>query len=347
VRAQESNLPQQDRGCLLPRLFILACIAAALWAFPPFASAQEMPGQPQEEVVANLAAGRVVIAVVKDAILIGTIENPVEAQTRTPIPTQITSERVGIVLGADQWFSPSSHQEFARLDKELPHLRRETAPTTPRLQPSQAGQEATDIQAVGQGVLERLNEVAPRLHTNINWPQGEPIVELILAGYLPAYGPEVWQLTYGIEQAPEHGEYWSTRVLRPRLLQIWPPEKGEPHTLVEFVYPPSDASPSLMDLLRKKDPRLEAICASDSKMREIAGRLLAGESGKITATDTLQFLRAAFNVIAPPNTHQTMAVLSVEKGFEWILAPPPEPKGPVQEKPREPGAPTLLKPPSR
>ena len=64
---------------LLAIIFILAEMAAR-------ASSQDQPGTPSEETVANLAAGRVIIAVVKDAILIATVENPIEAETRPPTP---------------------------------------------------------------------------------------------------------------------------------------------------------------------------------------------------------------------------------------------------------------------
>lgn len=325
----------------------IACFAAALCGTAPRALAQEEPGQRQEEVVANLAAGRVVIVVLKDAILIGTAENPVEAQTRVPAPVQLAGLRVGVLLGAVDWFSPSSHQEVARLDKELPHLRVATLfSNTPHLQQEQSGQEAVDIQSIGQGLFDRLREPAARLHTEIHWPENEPFVELLIAGFLPNYGPEVWQVTYGLRQLPAHGDFWDTRVQRPRYLQIWPPDKGQPHALMEFRYPAGEASPSLVDLLRQKDPRLEKICAADPQMKEVAEHLLAGETPKIPAADAVPFFRAALEAITPPNARATVSIMRAEKGFEWILAPPPEPKKPEEEKQREPGAPTLVKPPS-
>ena len=64
--------------------FRLASIAAAMAALPtlvlppPSAPAQETTQAAGQELVANLAAGEVVIAVVKDAILIATVENPIE-----------------------------------------------------------------------------------------------------------------------------------------------------------------------------------------------------------------------------------------------------------------------------
>jgi hypothetical protein len=326
---------------------VLALVfGACLGVMPLWLRAQaQQPGTPTEEIVANLAAGRVVIAVVKDAILIGTVENPIEEGAHPPIPVPIATDRLGVVLGAVDWFSPSSHQELARLDQELPHLRPELVAPTPHIGAVQGGGEATDIEAVGQGLLERLDQVAPQLHAKLDLPESEPLAELIVADYLPGYGPEVWQLSYGIQQEEQDNDYWTTRVLRPTYLQFWPPEKGQPRTLVEFAYPPDNPPPTLLELLRNHDPRLEKITASDPKMAEVANRFLQGESNKIPSAEAIQFLRAVLDAIAPPNAAETMASITEESGFAWILAPPPEPKSPVVPEARRPGAPTLMGPP--
>ncbi len=135
-------------------------------------------------------------------------------------------------------------------------------------------------------------------------------------------------------------DYYDTHVSHPAYLQFWPPEKGQPHTLVEFQYPPEKPAPTLLDLLRQKDPRMEKICASDAKMREVADRFLEGQSGKILAADATQFLRAALAVLAPQDARQTMAVIGVETGFEWILRPPPEPKRANAQPSNKKGPPT-------
>jgi hypothetical protein len=315
--------------------------------------AQETPEAPGEEVVVNLATGRVIIAVVKDAILIATVENPIEPQTHPPIPVQLSGRRAGIMLGAVDWFSPSSQLELARLDRELPRLRGHFANAAPGPHLDQAGtnSEATDIESVGQGVFERLNVVANNLHAKLDWPPDEPVAELIVADYIQGYGPEVWQLTFLVKQEIKRLDYYDTHASHPTYVQIWPPEKGQPHTLVEFQYPPDKTLPTLLDLLRQKDPRIEKICASDAKMRDVADGLLAGQSNRLLSVDATQFLRAALAVLSPPNARQTMAAIGVETGFEWILRPPAEPKRPAtaQQKDQEQHgeeAPSLLKPPS-
>lgn len=325
-----------SRALLAPLLIvILAQISAR-------ASLQDQPGTPSEETVANLAAGRVIIAVVKDAILIATIENPIEAETRPPTPVVVSSERAGILLGADDWSSPSSKQELAHLDVELPRLRSHLAPSSPHLQAEQGGGEATDVEAIGQGLLERLNEVAQNLHGKVNLSADEPLTELILVGYLPGYGPDIWTLTYQIQQQEQDSDYWTTRVLRPSYLQFWPPEKGQPRTLLEFSYPNDNAPTPVLELLRQKDPRIEPIIHSDPKMAEVASRFLAGESNKVLAADATQFLRAILSALAPAKARETMCSVREETGLEWILAPPTEQKPPGTRSERPPGAPSLI-----
>jgi hypothetical protein len=322
---------------------LVSAIAITFWPRP--IAAQQVQDVPTEEVVVNFAAGRVVIAVVKDAILIGTIENPIEPQTHPPIPVQMNRTRAGILLGAVDWFSPSSQLQLARLDTELPHLHGHFTASNPHLNQAQATPEATDLEALGQNLFERMNVVAGNLHGKLDWPAAEPVAQLILADYLQGYGPEVWELSFTLSQEMQRLDYYDTHISHPAYLQSWPPEKGQPRTLLEFQYPPENTTPTLLDLLRQKDPRLEKLCASDAKMREVADRFLEGQSGKIVAADATQFLRAALTVLAPPNARETMASIGLDSGFEWILRPPPEPKRPTSqaEGERPADAPSLLK----
>lgn len=306
--------------------------------------AQDDSQQTVEEVVVNQAAGRVVIAVVKHAILVATAENPIEPGTRPPIPTQVSTMRAGILLGADEWASPSLQKDLGRLDQELPHLNSPLAAgaDTPTLGGATANTEASDIESIGKAVRQRLGELAGNIHNGLDWPANSPVAQLVLADYASNYGPEVWQLTYSMEQEQQHGDFWVTNISDPVFLQIWPPEKGQPHTLMEFDFPQKDAPLSLLDLLKQKDPHLESVIQGDRTMANTANEFLTGDSLKISATDATQFLRAAMAAITPANQPQTMAVIRDENGFDWVLRPPAEPKPPKGARPA--GAPSLANP---
>lgn len=330
------------------RIFVVILLAAivAILCFsrPPYALAQNSTDQPTEEIVANLSAGRIIIIVTKDAILLGTVENPFEVQTHPPTPIVLSGERVGVLLGAIDWFSPTSQQDIARLDRELPRLRGHIAPMGPSLHHGEEGEEATDIELIGKGLEDRLNVIVKALHVQMDLPQGEPLAELIVTDYIPGYGPEVWHINYSMEQFPQRGDYWETRMHHPTYLQDWPPEKGQPLTLVEFDYPPDDKSTTLLEMLRQKDPRIEGFATSDPVMASVAGMLLRGISNKIATADGTQFMRAALHALAPPKARETMAVIGFQTGFDWILQPPAEPKKPAEQQARPADAPTLLKP---
>lgn len=326
----------------------LAFAALVLSLFSPFTaarqSAQDVPGAPGEEIVANLAAGRVIYLIVKDAILIATIENPIEPQTHVPAPVQMSTFRTGTVLGPEDWYSPSSQQQIARLDRELPHLRVAATEAKPSLSgPMTEQKDAVDLEMVGQGVRRRATDVVQDLHSQVNLPDDEPFLEILLADYISGYGPEVWQITYKLQQEEQRSDYWTTTVSYPAYEQFYPPEKGQPHTLLEFSYPPSEA-PALLDLLRQNDPRFSSLRGSDQKMAEVVDAILDGKAEKLSSAEALPFLRAAVDILAPPKTRVTFSQISQEDGFSWILPPPPEPKSPVKQPEREPGAPSLAHP---
>ena len=193
--------------------------------------------------------------------------------------------------------------------------------------------------------------VAKGLRSRVNLGEDEPFAQLIIADYLSGYGPEVWQLSYGMKQEQQKDDYWETRVLKPTYLQFWPPEKGQPKTLVEFDYPAQKRPPSLLELLKQKDPRLDRVRNSDPQMAMVASQIQT-DSTKLYAADTTQFLRAALTAVTLPDTRQTMSVIGMEKGFAWILRPPAEPEHAApaqtaeaqpQQKERPADAPSLLK----
>lgn len=309
---------------------------------PYFAAANPQTNQGEdEEVVANLAAGRAVVLVGKDGIAVGTLESRAEVDTRPPLIVPLGSYRVVVLLGAAEWITPGSTRPPLRMDIEL----RRAASQLAGFNREQAT-ETSDIEAIGIAFLEPLRAAAARLHRKLAWPQDELLVELLLVQYVEAYGPEVWSIRYNLEQDPLRGDFYRTRVPRPHYLQLYPPDKGQPHTLIESSYPHTGARlPLLVDLLKSNDPRLARLRSADEQLARAADRLDRGESRKLPADECLQFLRAALNSVAEEKSRQMIAVIREQKGLEWVAGEEEVATGPVNDKSREPGAPTLRKKP--
>lgn len=312
-------------------------ICAHLCLLPLVALSQ----QGEQDVVANLAAGRVVLWVADKGIVIGAVEHRVEPGARPPFIVPLGAHSVGILLGAAEWISPASGRPPVRLDRELTVLASEASRFRPATDPYLA---ASDIESIGVAFLERLRAVAGELHRKLDLQPEEPLVELLLVDYAQNYGPEVWLLRYRVAQEALRGDYWRTRVLRPSYTQLYPPEKGQPRTLIEVRYP-DDAGPALLDLLKQNDPRLTRLSTADARMARAAERVARGESHKASVGDATEFLRATLDVVGGTEVKQILGVLYEERGLEWVLAPPEPPEKAQEEKPHEPGAPTLRKKP--
>lgn len=325
----------------------VAALLGVLVAFFPSLVRPQETEEPEEEIVSNLAAGRVEIAVDKDGIVIATLEDRIEPNTRPPLIVPLGTRRAGVLLGAVDWVAVDSGIHFARLDGDLPKLH---GPTTvaaqgPRLQKEVSGGVAGDIEDVGAGLFDRLQSVVKPIHAKLDLASQQPIVELVLADYVEGYGAEVWVLSYTVEQLPLRGDYWETHVLRPHYTQLWPPEKGQPRNLMEITYPPGEVSPPLTALLRGEDPRVRRVAVANAETTALAELLSSGDTRKAQAADTIAFLRTTLDAIATSGAGQVAAVISEQTGFDWILPPVEEAKKPGGEKERPPGAPTLRKPP--
>lgn len=324
----------------LGRLFLsFAFVCVYLWFLPPPVSTQ----QGERDVVANLAAGRVILCVASDGIVIGAVEHGVEPGSGPPLAVPLGGGHIAILLGAVEWISPASDRPAVRLDRELPVLVRQARPPGPQLSKDPYST-AADIESVGVAFLERLRTVASELHRKLDLPSEEPLVELLLVGYAENYGPEAWLLRYRIAQEALRGDYWRTRVLRPSYTQLYPPEKGQPRTLIEVRYP-DGSGPGLLDLLNQNDPRLARLSNADPRMARVAEHLARGESHKAAAHDAAEFLRALLDATSGTQAKQILGILNQQRGLEWVLAPPEPPQKAEEGKPREPGAPTLRKPP--
>ena len=166
------------------------------------------------------------------------------------------------------------------------------------------------------------------------------------------YGPEAWTIDYHIRQDALGNDVWRTRVLRPSYNQLYPPEKGQPHTLVEVRYPPANRAkdnPELLDLLRQNDPRLQQASARQtSVLSKSVALVVEGQSQKSAVASDIDFLKSALPAVAPPQAQLTMAYVDYNRGFQWVLEPPKSAApAPTEEKPKEEGAPSLFHKPGR
>jgi hypothetical protein len=283
----------------------------------------------------NLAEGRVVICAAKDAILLAAMDAHGEAGSQPPEITTLSAVRMGVMLGAVEWVQPDSKDKPIRLDNEFRGLIAAALNTG-----NQAGNgfQASDIESIGIAVLERLRVLAGLLHHKINLGEDEPLIRIVLAGYVRDYGAEAWAIDYHIRQDALGNDIWRTRVLRPSYNQLYPPEKGKPKTFMEVRYPPenrANGEPELLDLLQQNDSRLAKIRAANEIQAKSVTLAVEGQSQKSDAASLVTFLKAALPAITPAETKLTMAKVDYDAGFQWILQPPKAPAAPPGEKPQD------------
>jgi hypothetical protein len=319
----------------MPKFFLLlACLLFLTRSVP----AQD------DEIVANLAGGRVIVHVAQDAILFAAIEHPLEAKSVPPRVASIGAGHIAIFLGASEWQAPAQPKPI-RLDHDIQAI---TPPDKRYQQPEGAGE--NDLEQIGVVFLEKLRPLVAQLHHKIDLKPDEPLFEIVLIGYAPQdYGPEVWILEYFVEQEEGgiKGDYWKTHIQRPRFTQLYPPEKHQPKVPVEARFPASLPGVPLLGLLQQNDPALIRLKNSDVRFAKVIQQIERGESQKANAGDAEDFLRAALPIIAG-NSSFIQGSLSETHGFHWVV-PPDEPvdkEYKAQEKNRPPEAPSLRRKPN-
>jgi len=330
----------------LPLFLILSVfICVHPWLLVPSAFAQEAGDQ---EVVVNLAEGRIVICAAKDGIILAAMDAHGEADSRPPTIEMVSSLRMGVMLGAVEWVRPDSAQAPIRLDNEFRGLVAAALNNSGRPKDADA---ANDIETLGIAVLERVRQVAALLHHKVDLGANEPLIRIILAGYVRDYGPEAWTIDYHIQQDDLGRDVWRTRVLRPTYNQLYPPEKGKPKTFIELRYPPENRAsdePELLDLLQQNDSRIAKFRAANEIQAKSVTLAAEGQSQKSDAASLVNFMKAALPAITSPETKLTMGMVDYDGGFKWIIQPPKAPAPPPGEKPRdqtpeEPEKPTLMR----
>lgn len=329
TRASRGNVA--SRSLCLRLLLVLLSLAAAIPAFPQ---------DREDEIVASLAGGRVIVHVAKDTIIFAAIDQPVEPNSIPPRVAGVDSTHIAVLFGASEWRIPADPKPI-RLDRNVVRLggreaRDDAAP----------GEAEPDLELIGTAFLEKLRPLIGQLHHKLDFSPDDPVFEMVIIGYAPGdYGPEVWVAEYHMEQeevATRGEEYWQTRLLRPHFTQLYPPEKHAPRLLVESRYPAGLKGPTLEAMIKSNDPRIAPL-TKEARFEKVLENLRAGSAQKAQSAESVEFMRAAVPLLASGSSY-VIGTLEEQRGLNWVV-PPTEPVEKAQEdKNRPPDAPTLRRP---
>ena len=329
------------RATTPPYVALFATILAGAFLLVPAAprAQSQYPSQNSgQEIVANLATGRVVVCVTKDGMLVGATSEKSEPGSHAPLFVPLVGGHVAVMLGAVEWIELNSGKPPMRLDRDLAGVSGVSTHAVANMDPNEAG----DLENLGMAFLERLRPVTGQLHHELGLKADEPIIQIVVAGYQKEYGPEVWVLSYRLQQRQLRDDYWDTLAQRPSYTQLYPPEKHDPRTLVEFRYPPEIKGPTLQELLGENDQRLAAVRSADPSAGAAAQLILDGATQKTNPEGATAFLRGAMTATAPAGSSLTLAILHEGDRFDWIIPPTEVPEKPDDK--RDPTAPTLRGP---
>ena len=298
----------------------------------------------EEEIVANLAGGRVIVHVANERIIFAAIDQPIELKSVPPRAMELDSTHIGILFGASEWQMPADPKPV-RLDRNFQRI----GAADPHYQGTYEGIAEPDLEAMGISFLEKLRPLVSQLHHRLDLSSDEPLFKVVVIGYAPKnYGPEIWEVEYRVEQeqVATRGEYWQTRILRPRFSQLYPPEgKHSPRSLVETRYPGGGKGTPLAGLIQANDPRIARLRSSEPRFAKVLDQIEKGQAQKASAPDATELLRSIVPMIAG-DAHFFVGYMEEQRGMEWVV-PPDEP---VQKEPenknRPPDAPTLRKKPT-
>ena len=322
---------------LLGISLLIAGVTAVGFGAPPQSQDRE------DEIVANLAGGQVIVHVAKDGnIIFGAIDQPVEVGGVPPRVVDLDSRHLGVLLGASEWRLPADPKPV-RLDQNF-----QRASSGRDAQYQYSGEAEPDLETIGIAFLEKLRPLVAQLRHKLDMASDDPLLELVIIGYgTNNYGPEVWTVEYRVrqEQVSARGEYWQTRVLRPRFTQLYPPEKHAPRTIVEERYPADSKGPTLKALIQSDDPIIAQLRSGDPRFAKVIEAVDHGQAQKALSTDAADFLRAVLPLMAGKRPF-ILGKMEEQHGFDWIV-PPEEPvaKAKEEDKNRPPEAPTLRRKP--
>jgi len=192
----------------------------------------------------------------------------------------LDGRHIGILLGASEWKIPAEPQRFGWTRSRANRIAGSSRPG------EYNGVAEPDLESIGVALLEKLTPLASRLHHKLDFPPDQPLFELVVIGFGPQdYGAEIWTVEYRLSQSvvASRGDYWQTRVLRPRFTQIYPPEKHAPRKLVKPAT--GECQGPLLQHWSSNEPTLEKIAKSDPKFLKAADFISKGQAQKALAAD--------------------------------------------------------------
>lgn len=328
-RASDRNVPLR-----------LLCVSLLLFSFFLAAAILAFAQDREDEIVANLAGGRVIVHVAKDVIIFAAIDQPVEPNSIPPRVAGVDSSHIAVLFGASEWRVPADPKPI-RLDRSIQRVGAQERREDYGLENAEP-----DLELIGTTFLEKLRPLVGQLHHKVDFSPNDPIFEMVIIGYAPGdYGPEVWVAEYHMEQeevATRGEEYWQTRLLRPHFTQLYPPEKHAPRLLVESRYPAGLKGPTLEEMIKSNDPRIASL-TKEARFEKVLENLRAGSAQKAQSAESVEFMRAAVPLLAG-NSSYVIGTLGEQGGLNWVV-PPTEPLEKAQEdKNRPTEAPTLRRP---
>ena len=294
--------------------------------------------QSDTEIIANLAAGRVAICVAREAIVVGTASKSVEAGSRAPIVVRLDAAHLAVMFGAVEWMRPGTGLAPVRLDTALADVG--GVLNHPLKSIELEKDEAGDIEQFGIAFLEKLRAVTSQIHHPLELKPDEPLISVVLVDFAKDYGPEAWVLNYRVKQRMLQDDFYDTQALRPAFTQLYPPEKKEPKTIVEFRYPEEKSAETFAAMLGENDPRL-APARSDPKVAKATQFILDGASNKADPAAAAEFMKGALAATSDKTQQLSLAILYEDDRFAWVIEPKDAAAAPPK---RDSDAPTLRKP---
>src|SRR6266436_216308 len=150
-----------------------------------------------DEIVAPLTGGRVIVHATRESVTFIAIDEPIEAGAVPPRVMSLDGRHIGILLGASEWKIPAEPQPI-RLDKGRARI----GSQDPRDRESYNGEAEPDLESIGVALLEKLTPLASRLHHKLDFPPDQPLFELVVIGFGPQdYGAEIWTVEYRLNQS--------------------------------------------------------------------------------------------------------------------------------------------------